>query len=167
MHQVQSLPTLAASLVGRVQSAQELPGDRRRHAERHVMTASHSGAYQTGERLSFDVLHDDQELAARRHHIESSDHIRMTDSSGYARLVEEHRYEFVVLGVPSMQTFYGDSFRAPIGSDDAAVVDARHPAGCDFTPERVPSDSERLHLHRMSQASPHPRNLTDPRPGTR
>lgn len=88
-----------------------------------------------------DVLHDQEQLAVLGDHVDGLHHVRMPDARHDARLVQEHRDELGVPGVPLVQSLDGDDPREARGADLPCEVHGGHAAGRDLAAERIaPSD---------------------------
>ena len=67
----------------------------RRAGSRFPSFATHGASRESDSPC--DVLHDEEELARRRHDVERRDDVRVPDARGEPRLVEEHRDELGIL----------------------------------------------------------------------
>ncbi len=103
--------------------------DRADDRERHELGLGARRAKQARERLAFDVLHHEEELADVGDDVEGADHVRVPNSRREPRLVEEHRDELGVRRELRVKTLDRDRAREPNRPDEATEVHGRHPAG--------------------------------------
>ena len=92
---------------------------------------------EAGERLALDELHHDEELAGVRDDVERGHDVGVTEASGEARLVDEHRRERRVLRVLRMHALDCDEAVEAHRAAHAAQVHRRHAARRELAKELV------------------------------
>ncbi len=131
---------LALGVVRGVQPVEGAADDGPDDAERNRSRRRPLEAEEARERLALHVVHDQEQLAAERDDVEGRDGVRVADARGQPGLVEEHRDELGIARVLRVQSLDRDRARETNRTEEAPVVDGRHPAGSDLAIERVPSD---------------------------
>ena len=118
VNDAQRVSPFVSRFVRRVQPVEDADHDGRgdRYGN-HVLCRPHCPE-QPRERLPGDVLHDDEELAFSRDHVERGDHVRMANARCEPRLVQEHGDELRVLGERGVQPLDGHGSREADRSEE-------------------------------------------------
>ena len=136
----QRMPLLVPGLVRGVQPVEHAAHYRGQQARRDALVLRLRRACQARERLALHVLHHQEDLAFGGDDVERGDDVGMTDTTGEAGLVEEHRHELRVLGVLRVQPLDGHRAREPDRAREPPEVHRRHAAGGDLPVEHVATD---------------------------
>src|SRR5262249_32187373 len=107
------------------------------HDGGHDARRDGASACEARERLSLHVIHHEKELTPRGDDVERAHHVRVANSSGKPRLVEEHRDElgiFRVLRVEALDRYRAREANRP---EEPAEVYSGHPTRGDLAVERI------------------------------
>ena len=137
MDEPERLALLALRVVGGVQAFERARDDADGVARRHPLAALACLPHEPRERLSGDVLHDEEQLAVVRDDVERRDDVGVPDARREPGLLEEHRDEVGILREVRMEALDRDGAREPDGSEQARKMDRGHAAGGDLAVQRV------------------------------
>ena len=129
-------------LVGGVQAGEQVEEDAQREPERQGAPLLARADEDLVEREAIDVLHHQEDALIVLLHIERGHHVGVVHPRGEAGLIEEHGDEIRLLGQVRVHRFDRDLTLESAGSDGAAEVDPRHPAGGDRTEDLVATNPE-------------------------
>ena len=139
------MSALVLRLVRRVEAVQHAGHDRGEDARGQRLVALAERAREPGDRLAGHVLHDEEQLAARRDDVERRDDVGMADARGEASLVEEHRDELGVRRELRVEPLDRDRSREADRTEQASKMDRCHTPCGDGSVEGVPPyDSDLL-----------------------
>ena len=104
MDQSERSAGFAMSFVSGVKAVQHVDKYRGGHVDGQWRAPFSGKPTYAGQGFALDVVHDDEQLALQRDYVQGGYNIRVTDARGQTGLVEEHGYEFRVLGKLRMQS---------------------------------------------------------------
>ncbi len=94
---------------------------------------------QSGNRITLDELHDQQELVFEGYDVQDGDDVGVPDAFDEVRLVNEHCDKLRVRRAMGMHPFDGDGAGEPRFADQPSIVNGRHTPGGDLSIDHVPA----------------------------
>jgi hypothetical protein len=136
VHDAERGSVVIGELVGVVESGQGIGDDAQLGADGEHVPVPQPGADAT-ERLSVQVLHDDEVLAIVLAHFVRLHDVRVIEARGEARLVEEHTEQIRFFGEPAPRLLHDDELVETCQSLGDRQIHPRHAAPTDLRDEAV------------------------------
>ena len=144
MHDAEQVATLALGFMRRVQPLQHASHDGERDLRRDAPSLGLRRSHQPRERLACHIIHHQEKLPVHGNHVESGNHVRVTDARGEVGFVEEHLDELLVLGETlRVEALDGDRAGESRFAEEASQVHGGHAARRDLAVDRIATDDPR------------------------